>query len=518
MHKPQSKSIFLLRPQYVLPLEHFSGAYSTPPLGLAYLCGTLRMHGHDVKPIDAVGEGLNYFHKFRTGSSDLALVGLTNDEILDRLSTSADIIGISLMFSNEWIHHRKLVSLILNKFPKAKVVLGGEHVTAEYVRILNEFPNLYACVIGEGEDTILDIASDVRREEMSGIAYSNGLKIVVNERRARIREISKIPWPDWNGIPLESYLQKKLGYNSPQGKRAMPMLASRGCPYKCTFCSNDNMWTTRWIPRDVDELLKEIQFNIKKYNVDHIDFHDLTAIVNKKWICEFSRKLIDLKLPITWSMPAGTRSEVLTEEVLKLVYQSGCRRMTYAPESGSERTLKRMQKRVDLNKMVNSIRAALRIGFNVKVHIIMGAPRQTKREVLENFVFLFKMAFWGVHDASCFAYSPYPGTKDFDYLKEKGLIIVNDEYDEILANNVYNSFKNVKSWSEHIPDELLIYTTLGGSAFFYFFQFLFRPYRVLIVFYRIITSQCFTTFELALSSFLFGYSRVRKKAIRERTA
>ena len=512
-HAP--KNIFLLRPQYVLPLEHFSGAYSTPPLGLAYLVGVLRKQGHQVTPLDAVGEDLNRFHEFKRNKTRLSVIGLTDEEILNRVPKDSEIIGISLMFSNEWIHHKHLVRKICKKFPKTKVVLGGEHATAEYERILNECPDIYACALGEGEETLLDIASGTAREEVAGIAYQEDSQVKVNPRRPRINNISEISWPDWQGIPLESYLEKKLGYNSPQGKRAVPMLASRGCPYQCTFCSNNLMWTTRWVPRDIEDLISEIKFNFNNYQMEHIDFHDLTAIVNKEWILNFSKRLQEESLPITWSMPAGTRSEALTKEVLESVFKSGCKRMTYAPESGSEETLKRMKKRVNLDKMKQSIKQALKVGFNVKVHMIMGSPRQTKAEVLESFIFLFKMAFIGVHDASCFAYSPYPGTEDFNYLKEKGIIKVDDEYDEILANNVYNSFKNIRSWSEDIPKELLIFTTLGGSAFFYFFQFLFRPHRIFIVFYRIFTNKCFTTFELALSSFLFGFMRTRKKAIQE---
>jgi radical SAM superfamily enzyme YgiQ (UPF0313 family) len=518
MLESPSKHIFFLRPQYVLPLEHFSGAYSTPPLGMAYLVGTLRKAGHKVTPLDAVGEDLNRFHEFRKNKTTLSIVGLTNDEIIERIPKDVDIIAISLMFSNEWIHHKHLIKEITKKYPDKKVVLGGEHITAEYQRVLEECPNVYACALGEGEETILEIAKGLSRKETMGIAFLENGQVNLNPRRPRIKNISELSWPDWDGIPLENYLEKKLGYNSPQGKRAVPMLASRGCPYQCTFCSNNAMWTTRWVPREVDELIEEIKFNYKTYQMDHVDFHDLTAIVNKKWILEFSEKMIKENLPLTWSMPAGTRSEALTEDVLELVFKSGCKRMTYAPESGSEETLKRMKKRVDLSKMKRSIKAALKIGFNVKVHMIMGSPQQTKKEVLESFIFLFKMALLGVHDASCFAYSPYPGTEDFTYLKEKGLIKIDEEYDEILANNVYNSFKNIKSWSEDIPKELLIFTTLGGSAFFYFFQFLFRPHRIFIVFYRIFNNKCFTTFELALSSFLFGFMRTRKKSIQEKTA
>ncbi len=514
MNNFSQKAICLIRPQYVLPLEHFSGAYSSPPLGLAYLSGTLKSIGHVVKTIDAIGEDLDQYFKFSTSSSTLSVIGLTNEQIIQSIPKDSDYIGLSLMFSNEWIHHKHLVNLIIKDFPYSKVILGGEHTTAEYERVLDECPGLYACVLGEGEQIIADICSGTERANISGIAYIEQERLILNENRPRLKSITKIPWPSWDGIPLENYLEKKLGYNSPQGKRSVPMLASRGCPYQCTFCSNKAMWTTRWVPRDIDDLIDEIKYNLRNFNMEHIEFHDLTAVINKQWTIDFCRRLLEEDLPITWSMPAGTRSEALSKEVLSLIYQSGCKRMTYAPESGSEETLKNMKKKVNLKKMILSIRTALKLGFNVKVHMIMGAPKQKKREVLQSFYFLLKLAFYGVHDASCYAYSPYPGTEDFEYLKKNNQIIIDDNYDELLANNVYNSFKNVKSWSEHIPKQLLIFMTLGGSAFFYFFQFLFRPYRIITVIYRISTKTSFTTFELAISSFLYGFMRDRKKTIK----
>ncbi|MCF8059083.1 MAG: B12-binding domain-containing radical SAM protein [Bacteriovoracaceae bacterium] len=514
MYTTSQQGICLIRPQYVLPLEHLSGAYSSPPLGLAYLSGTLKSLGHSVKTIDSIGENLDQYNRFTTTTSILSVIGLTNIEIIEKIPPDSAYIGISLMFSNEWIHHKHLVNDIVKSFPHSKVILGGEHTTAEYERILMECPGIYACARGEGEQVIAEICAGHDRSLISGIAYIEDGKIVINDNKPRLKSIAKIPWPSWEGIPLESYLDKKLGYNSPQGKRSVPMLASRGCPYQCTFCSNKSMWTTRWVPRDIDDLMEEIKFNLLHYKMEHIEFHDLTAVINKQWTIDFCNRLIKEDLPLTWSMPAGTRSEALTEDVLSLIFRSGCKRMTYAPESGSEETLRKMKKKVDLTKMIISIRAALKLGFNVKVHMIMGAPKQKKREVLESFIFLFKLAIYGVHDASCFAYSPYPGTEDFEYLKAKGKIVIDSNFDEILANNVYNSYKNIKSWSDDIPKQLLIFLTLGGSGFFYFFQFLFRPHRLITVFYRISTKKSFTTFELAVSSFLYGFMRTRKKKLK----
>ena len=98
----------------------------------------------------------------------------------------------------------------------------------------------------------------------------------------------------------------------------MPVMASRGCPYQCTFCSNPAMWTTRWIPRDPDLLLDEMQFYQKNYGAENFDFYDLTAIVKKSWIIDFCNKIEEREMKFTWQLPSGTRTEAIDGEVARL--------------------------------------------------------------------------------------------------------------------------------------------------------------------------------------------------------
>lgn len=497
-----------------MPIGHFSAAYATPSLGLAYIAGALKDDSSlEVKSLDCVGEKLESYSSFGHDELGLMVNGLSIPEILSRISPDTDLIAISLMFSNEWIHHRELVRSLINHFPNTSIVLGGEHANADYESILNEFPSIYACVRGEGEETIKEIIQSLRGrtslQEVHGVAYRDGQEnIITTSKRKRIQSLKTISWPDWTDVPLERYLDHGLGYNSPMGKRAMPMLASRGCPYQCTFCSSAGMWGTNWFPRDIDDLIAEIKSYIGRYQIDHIDFHDLTAVINKKWTLKFCRRLKEEDLGLTWALPAGTRSEVLDSEVLTALFVSGCRRMIYAPESGSEQTLKRIKKRVNLPKMFSSIKAALRIGHLVKVHIIMGLPDQTKKEVLQNFIFMAKLAFVGVHDVSCFGYSPYPGTENYMQLVEKGkLNRQEDEYEKVISTNVYNCIKEMRSWSEYIPHSWMFFITIGGSAYFYLLQFIFRPYRILGALANIFQNRAQTTLELTLYSFYLEFKK-----------
>ena len=118
--------------------------------------------------------------------------------------------------------------------------------------------------------------------------------------------------------------------------RTMPILGTRGCPYQCTFCSNPMMWTTRYTMRNPVKVVDEMEWLVKQFKINSVDFMDLTAIVKKNWILDFCRELSIRKLNVTWNLPTGTRSEALDDETLKAIFEAGCTFLSYAPESGSE--------------------------------------------------------------------------------------------------------------------------------------------------------------------------------------
>ena len=163
----------------------------------------------------------------------------------------------------------------------------------------------------------------------------------------------------------------------------MPMLASRGCPYECTFCSVPLMWQRTWIARDPKLVVDEIERHLERYDIDNVDFYDLTAIVIKSWVMEFCQELVERGIDITWQLSSGTRSEAIDREVSKWLYKSGCRNLSYAPESGSERTLVLIKKKIKLGNLIESLRGAVGEGLNIKINIILGLPDEQHSDILK---------------------------------------------------------------------------------------------------------------------------------------
>lgn len=470
--------VTILRPPLLVPTWSDSGPL-TPPIGPAYLAASLLEAGHEARIVDGVGE--KPFQITPLFDDTVMSIGLRSEEIVERIQPDTQLVGVSCMFSQDWPEIRRLVQLVRQRFPGVPIVMGGEHITAVPEFTLESTPEVDACVIGEGEETIVDLANAFDAgtgwHDIPGLMVRNAQgAVVATPRRSRIRSVDDIPWPAWHLVPVNNYLDNGFSFGVDRG-RSMPILATRGCPYECTFCSNPEMWTTRWYARDVNNVLDEIQLYQDKFGATNFDFYDLTAIVKRSWILEFTKAILDRKMTFTWQLPSGTRSEAIDEEVSRLLYQSGCRNMSYAPESGSPAVLKRIKKVVKLDRLEASVTGAVKNGLNVKLNIIMGFPGETRDELRQTVKFLARMGMAGVQDMSISLFSPYPGSQLYRELRASGAIPeLSDEY--FLSLGAYKDFTQSVSYTEGVTPAVLNRYRILGFLTFYGTQYSLRPWRV----------------------------------------
>ena len=473
----------------------------TPPLGLAYVAGTLRAGGHDVSFIDGVGEALDSRH---VADNDCYLYGLSLAEIVAKVPGDAEVIGVACGFSFEWPTCRDLIAGLRNRFPDALLIGGGEHVTAVPVQSIEE-SELDLGVLGEGEETALEIVNAVAsanldKSSIEGVVYKDGDgKAVNNPRRARKRDLDNIPLPAWDITPIENYLERGFGFGVDRG-RSMPLMASRGCPYQCTFCSNPSMWTTRWIARDPDMLLDEIEAYQENFKAVNFDFYDLTAIVKKDWIVDFCHKIEERGLQFTWQLPSGTRSEAIDEEVAGLLYKSGCRNLSYSPESGSPGVLARIKKKITTDSVIESISSSFSQGMNVKCNIIFGFPGETLKEIFESYWFIIRMGVAGAYDLSVWAFSPYPGSELFEQIHQEKNFVLDDGYYDSLRS--YADASRTISYSENFSDRQLKALRWVGVALFYLSAWIRRPLRPFKMVVNVLRGNQESRSEMALANIL----------------
>ena len=474
-----SKKICLVRPPVISSKSTFS-APVTPPLALAYLSSSLKAAGFEVNGIDAIGEDIE---SFRVVDEIYAIRGLDVAEIVNRIPDDIALIAVSCSFSVEWLFVKKLLIAINEKFPNIPIVVGGEHITAVSQDVLMECPFLKACALGEGEEVLVDLANfflkgESQLSEITGIAFLNDKnEVLKTNNRGRIVKIGKIPWPDWDGYPIEAYLEGGFGHGTNQG-RTMPMLATRGCPYTCTFCSNNQMWTTRYVTREPKDVVDEMESYVKKYKAIHFDFYDLTAIVKKSWFVEFGNELLNRNLNVSYSLPSGTRSEALDDEVTGLMAKTNCKYLVYAAESGSKRILKDIKKKIDLDRMVSSMKSAKKNGMHMRCNLMLGFPNETRRDVLDTIKFQWRLASIGVDDVPLYMFSPYPGSEIFQNLRNSGDI---KQLDEEYYKGLICQMDLLEG--NRVPTKLskkeLVFWRIIGMSSFYILSYLCSPSRIL---------------------------------------
>ena len=281
--------ITLLRTPIVSAAGALAFSSIVPPITLAILSSNLRAAGFNVSNIDSVGEDIDHIAPVPR-NPNLNYQGLSIEEIVKKIPENTNLLAVSCMFSNEWPFSRDVIKSIKKAKPNLSIIAGGEHVSALPEYVLNDCPELDLVGLGEGDEMITDIAESYRNktkfEDINGIGFMSNGKFVRTPARRRIRKVDEIPWPAWDLVPLKNYFKIKSSHGPYRGK-TMPIIASRGCPYDCTFCSNNEMYGRNYFTRDPKCVVDEIVSYIDKYDIKCIDFFDLTMIINKKWIINF---------------------------------------------------------------------------------------------------------------------------------------------------------------------------------------------------------------------------------------
>lgn len=394
--------VVLVNPPTTASLETIATlGLKAPPLGLAYVAAAVRKEGYDVSIIDSTALDISH-HKL--------------GEILQR--EDPDVIGVTSTTPTIY-DAMKTVTIAKEVCPDSITVMGGCHITSLPEETMAECGSLDIGVIGEGEATIVDLlkAYEAKKpfSEVDGIVYRKEDRIIRTRPRRLIENLDEIPFPARDLLPLDRYTV--LGERHRLGN----ILTSRGCPFRCIFCSSSQFYGRRFRARSPKNVVDEIEELIGKYKISSFEIVDDTFTVDRKRAMAIAEEIIRRGLKIWWA--CGSRVDLVTKELLQLLKRAGCGLIYYGIESGSERILGFLKKGITLEQAKCAIRWAKEVGMEVVGSFIIGTPGETKEDVMKTIKFAKES---GIDFAQFTAMTPYPGTEVFEVAKKEGLLTTND--------------------------------------------------------------------------------------------
>lgn len=484
-----------------------------PPMGLAYIGAFLKYKGMSYTAIDACGSMLGQLRAHPL-FADTLVQGLFTEQVIKLIPENTRVFGFSCMFSHSWPLVHELANEVKKHFPMALFVVGGEHPSAMAEQILKA--GVFDVVVrGEGEETFFELVSRFESQQewrtVDGTAVLNSAgEYILNPPRKRITNIDELPWPDWDSWHIEKYIAADQ-VPGVKGERTIQLLANRGCPFSCTFCSSPQMWTTRYVMRSVKSIVDEMEYYHRKYQVKNFAFMDLTFIVNRRQILEFTNEILRRNLNIRYQIPAGTRSEALDDEVVKGLAASGLHNFALAPESASDEIRRVTRKKVNLSEMEAAIRRVLKARMNLCVFFVVGFPEDNRETVMETIRYVRKLARMGVHDVSMSKFTPYPGSQYYLEMAKAGNLTL----DFNSPDKMIDFFSaDARSFCPVLSSRELHWLMMWGLINFYGLSLFYHPWRVISNFWQYFTRGVENTRYMRVFSEILFDRRRWKSAVK----
>lgn len=336
-----------------------------PPLGLLYVSGYLKSKNISNAVFDTT---------FSNPTQQL-------DFILEK-KPKVICIYTNLMTKIEVIKLIKILNSETYNFPK--IVLGGPDVTYNIENYLKAGADFL--VIGEGEETTFElyhaIINNSDLHQINGIAFLENNQIIQTQARTKFKELDELPLPNREAISMQKYLET---WKNNHGKSSMTISTQRGCPYTCKWCSTA-VYGQSYRRRPAHLVVEEMKMLKEKYNPDALWFVDDVFTVSHKWLTEFHSEVKKQNVMIPFE--CITRAERLNDEILQLLKEIGCFRIWIGAESGSQKIIDLMDRRVDINQVKKMIQDTNAIGIETGTFVMVGYPEETIEDINKTITYL----------------------------------------------------------------------------------------------------------------------------------
>ncbi len=349
----------------LLVFPRFRYPSGDPPLGVAYLAAILRRAGHEVLIADTTFVRRPMRHlRFLMEQWEPELIGIS---------------AMTSMIANV----RSVARLAKQMRRPPLVVVGGPHATVMPEETLTDERVDLVCV-GEGEQTLLELAEqDGQPEGVAGLWYRREGQVVRNEARPPAANLDSLPFPAWDLLDMDRYIELWFQLDAVRyGLRGTSAMASRGCPYHCSYCQPtlERLFGRRIRHRCPESIVAELRELKGRYRIDGVMWLDDTFLLNREWVRKACAALVDAELGLIWG--CNVRADRCDRDTLAVMQEAGLRIVHLGIESGSQRVLDEIyHKGITLEQVREAVATAKGLGLMVRGYFMLGAPTETETEV-----------------------------------------------------------------------------------------------------------------------------------------
>jgi magnesium-protoporphyrin IX monomethyl ester (oxidative) cyclase len=419
MNKKIRKVLLFIPPAFTF--KDTSDINPLPPLGLGYLGAALEEVGIEVKIVDCLLEGWNSRVDI---TENIIRVGLPFERIEEIIRAyGPDIVGVNNLFTKQRENAHKVYALAKKVDSGIITIAGGAHPTVMPDLVLAD-GNVDYVVLGEGDDTIIDLVGVIEGKKsistLDGIGYKENGQIRIIPKTKFIEDLDRLPFPARHLLNMEEYFGLKHSHGTRRKKRFSPIVTSRGCPAKCTFCSAYKVWGRKFRYRSPENVIAEMKEIKEKYGIGEIMFEDDNATLNVQRAERLFDLMIEEKLNFIWDTPNGVAAFALNENLIDKMKRSGCYQLNLALESGNQQVLDNIIKKpLKLEKAKQLIKHAQKIGLDVGIFLIIGMPGETKEQMWDSFRLAEELEIYSPFISIA---TPYPGSELYDLCRKEKYI------------------------------------------------------------------------------------------------
>jgi anaerobic magnesium-protoporphyrin IX monomethyl ester cyclase len=376
----------------------------SPPIGLGYIAASLRRDGFNPAIIDCAKERftLNDFRGF-----------------IEKFK--ADVVGFQV-WSCDVPQVEQSLKIVKELNQNTITIIGGAHPSGNPRESLEHFQEADFAFRGEGEEGVALLARRMDGDHaiefgsIPGLIWRSSNGDVKYNRRSLVTDLDMLGMPAWDLIPPAEYP------NAPHQGFAKafpvaPIITTRGCPFNCTFCASHSINGRKVRFRTIDHVLEEIELLQHKYGVREFHIEDDNFTISKKFVKEFCLKLKERNVHTYWHCSSGMRLDSLDNYLLRLMKGAGCYTFTVAIESGSDRVLKLMEKKMSTRTVCLQVNMMNSAGYKPTGLFMIGFPGETRSEIRKTIRFARSLP---IKRAQFAIFHPMPGSKVWTDLEKQG--------------------------------------------------------------------------------------------------